>query len=263
MDGLLKLLLAFIAALDAATGAPVDANKMPDRPPITIPTLAPLPTLPLNSAVLSNETAGRKAISGTITNLQEGFVFVDGIPVLIGPATQINGQVRVGLNVQVQAILRADGVLEANELDLSENADVPPATTRPVLQTNKSSTDESLATPTISQEARPASPSIKPTEDIKPLPTEKPEVKAVENPTPEATVRTQVEPTENPAPQPTERIQVEPTDKPQAQPTSKPNEDGSKTVTSGGTSQPDNRNGDSGAGSDSGKEGSEIQPKGD
>ena len=263
MDGLLKLLLAFLATLNAATGAPVDVDNMPDRPSIMIPTLAPLPTLPLNSAVLSTEAVGRKAISGTITNLQEGFVFVSGVPVLIGPSTQVNGQLRVGLDVRVQANLRADGVLEANELDSSERVDVPPAATRAVLQTRENSVDIPLATPTLILEAKPASPEIEPTEQVKPLTREKPEVKPIENPTPQPTERTRVEPTERPGAQSTGETRVEPTEKPQVGTETRPSSDGGKTVESGTSSQPSSRNGDSGASPDSSKDGNEGQERGD
>jgi outer membrane biosynthesis protein TonB len=263
VDGFLKMLVALMAALNAATGAPVDVNNMPDRPPIMIPTLAPLPTQALGSAAPSNEAAGARTISGTITNIQEGFVFVNGVPVLLAPATQVNGQLRVGLDVQVQARLRADGVLEADTLDLREHSDLARETAQPVEQTHKASADEPFATPTLLQEAKPASPEIKPTEDVRPQANEKPEVKSTEKPAAQPTEKAKVEPTAQPAAQPTAKIQVEPTEKPPAQPSTRPSDDGGRTVPNVTTTQPVGRSGDSGMSSDSSKDGSEVQPKGD
>jgi hypothetical protein len=263
VDGLLRVLVAVVAALNAATGAPM--GGMPDRPPIMVPTLAPLPTLPPNAALTVEGEAKTTTFFGTITNIQDGFVFVNGVPVRLGPATLLKGQLRAGLDVQVQAKRRADGFLEADELDLDEKPGAPSATTEPAELPHENAANQPLTTPTAIQESNPSSPQFKPTEYSTPQAAEKPEVKAID--------KAAVEPTEKANTEPTQRANTEPTGKPEVHPTARPNNDGGKTTqgsTSGQTNskEPSKRddagkNEDSGSNRPSGSDGSNSQSGGD
>jgi hypothetical protein len=225
----MKMIVALVAALNAATGAPVDVKSMPDRPPIMVPTLAPLPTLNPSAASPIEGAVGTTAISGIITNIQDGYVFVDGIPVQIGPDTQVKGQLRAGLDVHVQAKRRADGILEADEFDSSGKLEARPATAQPTEQTRNASADEPLATPTLLQEAKPSSIESRPTEDNHLKAAENPEVKPTAQSAALPAENAKVEPTAQPAAQTTGKVQVEPTEKPEVQPTARPSNDGGKT----------------------------------
>ena len=241
--------MAVVAALNVATGAPMDT--MPDRPPIMVPTLAPFPTMLSGAGSPAEGPAKTTALTGTVTNIQDGFVFVNGVPVRLVPATQVNGQLRAGQEVQIQAKLRADGVLEADELDLSEKSDAPPAAAQPTEQTRMTGAVEPVTTPTLVQGAKPSSPELKPTEEVKPGATEKPEVK----------------PTDKPEAHPTEKVQVEPTAKPEARPTARPSGDDGKPAQNGTQGQTEHKdpgkNGDSGSNKDSGKDSADNHSQGD
>ena len=204
MDGLLKALVAVVAALNAATGAPT--GGMPDRPPIMFPTLAPLPILQTDAALPVEGEVKTTTISGTITNIQDGFVFVNGVPVRLGPATLLKGQLRAGLDVQVQAKRRADGFLEADELDLEEKPGAPSMTTEPAEPPHENAANQPAATPAAIQESKPSSMQFKSTEYSTPQAIEKPEVKPID--------KAAVDPTEKAKTEPTEKVQVEPTEKP-------------------------------------------------
>lgn len=252
MDGFLQFLFAVAAALNAATGAPLNAAGMPDHPPIMVPTLAPLPII-LPAATMPAESTKTTAISGTITNIQDGFVFVSGIPVSLGPETQVIGRLRAGSFVLVQATVRADGELEAEKLDIGDDSPAPPETLRPTEQPKAQTSDNPAVKPTATREIKPAtSLEAPPTEKPEAQPTEKPEVKPTEKP--------EVKPTDKPAVQPTEKPEVKPTDKPEVQPAGKPNGDGgsNKGNGSGQTSGTDSgRSGYPGTNSDSSRNGND------
>jgi hypothetical protein len=244
VDGFLRFLFAVVAALNAATGAPLNAAGMPDHPPIMVPTLAPLP-IGLPAATMPAESAKTTAISGTITNIQDGFVFVSGIPVSLGPETQVNGLLRAGSFVLVQATVRADGGLEAEKLDVGEDSPAPREKLRPTEQPQAQTSDNPAVKPTATRE-------IKPAPSLVPQPTDTPAVQPTEKP--------EVKPTDKPAVQPTEKPEVKPTDKPEVQPTGKPNGDGGSNNSngSGQTGGTDSgKGGNPGTNSDSSKSGND------
>ena len=181
MDGFLKTLFALVAALNAATGAPVDVEDLPDRPAIVAPTIRPNPVLFATGT--PSPTSKTTEINGTISTIQGNLIIVSGQRITLVPGSEIKGELKVGAQVKGEIRVRADGGLEAGKLEVGDDRTTPVITAKPSENTGR--------------------------------PTEKPEVKATEA---KPTESVQVKPTEEPEPKPTEKPdsqpQPQPTEKP-------------------------------------------------
>ncbi len=242
MDQILHLVFALIAALNAATGAPVDVNHLPDRPPIVAPTAES------NSIFLATDTPAPTAalqttiITGTITTVQSNLIVVSGQSITIAPDAEIKGHLQVGAVVQVNAVIHTDGSVDANTVQVSEDTGTPTTAAIPTQQAQVTETPgaqateipEATATNLPGPQATP--PPVQATEPTEvqstPVPvqaTQPPEGQPTVKPTP------QPQPTEPPEGQPTVKPtpQPQPTEPPESQPTSKPSPQPQPTATPG------------------------------
>jgi Domain of unknown function (DUF5666) len=220
VDGFLRALFALIAALNAATGAPIDANNMPDRPPIVAPTMERIPhKLPVATSVATKPMVATTTITGTIASMKDGMIVVDGQSITLSSSTQITGSVKTGSPVRVQVKIQSDGTMEAETLEVGHAIGAAVATITPTVL--------SAANPVTTTTQTPAPGETQ----AGPISTETPE--------PDSTEQAQASPTTNPSAQPTGQSTTNPTEQPETQPTSKPS-DGTTTTTgstptSGGT----------------------------
>jgi hypothetical protein len=206
VDGLLRALFALIAALNAATGAPIDPNSMPDRPPIIAPTMERMPrSLPVATLAANGPTV-TTAITGTITSVNGGVIVVNGQSITLGPSTQVKGQIEPGVSVKAQVRVQPDGTLEAENLEVSQDVGTPFATATltgtPSAQTTATGTPGIMPTPSPGATLT-AKPGVSP--------TAQPTVKATESPEAKPTVQATSQPTSKPESQPTQP-QVKPTE---------------------------------------------------
>ncbi len=183
MDGILRALFALIAALDAATGAPVDVDHLPDRPPIAAPTIDLNPVVFATSTPSGRGLPSTVEIFGKISLIRNTSVVVNGHSIVLVPNTQIKGQLDVGASVKVEATKRADGELEAKKLEVSDDLSAVVGTAKPTEPPQARETEKPEIKPTEQVE-------VKPTEKLEAKPTEAPEVKPSEQP--------EVKPTEKP-----------------------------------------------------------------
>lgn len=197
MDGILRVLWAVFAALNVATGAPVDAENLPDRPAIVAPTINPNPVLFATITPLPAPSTAE--VDGIISTIQDNIVIVNGQRITLVASTQVNGQLKVGAPLKAQVRVLTNGGLEADHLEVG---DVP-----------------SAATDSVKPNGNPAQPTGKPevkatetkwVENAQPSPTDNSQVK----PTGQSEPQPQPQPTDKPEPQP----QPQPTDKPETQP---------------------------------------------
>ncbi|HEX7588171.1 MAG TPA: DUF5666 domain-containing protein [Anaerolineae bacterium] len=188
---------------------------MPDRPPIMMPTLAPLPSEPPIATLPTEKPEATTAISGTITIIADNFIVVGSLPVSFGPDTRINGQLKAGAFVQVEAKIRANGELEANKLDVTEELAAPHAALNP--------TDQLQVQPVVQATVQPTAPQERGSDgNLQVRPPETPEAHSTEKP--------QVKP----ADQPTEDLQVKQRDQPEVHPTEKSGGNNSHSDNNGG-----------------------------
>ena len=239
MDQILHLILTLIAALNAATGAPVDVNHLPDRPPIVAPTMES------NSIILATDTPAPTAvlqttiITGTITTVQSNLIVVSGQSITIAPDAQIKGHLQVGAVVQVNAVIHTDGSVDANTVQVSEEIGTPTQQAQATETPGAQSTETPEATATNVPGVQPTPPLVQATEpaEIQPTPplvqpTPVP-VQATEPPESQPTVKPTPQPTEPPEGQPTVKPTPQPTEPPESQPTSKPSSQPQPTATPG------------------------------
>jgi hypothetical protein len=181
VDGILRVLLAVFAALNAATGAPVNAEDLPDRPAIVAP------TLDWNSVLFATITplpATRTAeVDGIISTIRGDVLIVGGQRITLVANTQVNGELKVGAPLKGRVRILADGELEADHLEVG---DVPSPTANVVKPSGN------LTQPTEKPEVKATE--IKPVENAQVNPTDKPEVKPTEKPD----AQPQPKPTEKP-----------------------------------------------------------------
>jgi uncharacterized membrane protein YgcG len=120
LDSFVRLLLALVAALNSAVAAPLDAGEMPDRPPIVAPTAQSFPaaavtaTLPLRQSITV-------VVGGTVTEMQAGMIVVSGEPIQLSPSTTVNGNLKVGAEVNVEAN-RSGESLQATQVEVNDDA---------------------------------------------------------------------------------------------------------------------------------------------
>lgn len=202
MDGILRVLWAVFAALNVATGAPVDAENLPDRPAIVAPTINPNPVLFATITPLPAPSTAE--VDGIISTIQDNIVIVNGQRITLVASTRVNGQLKVGAPLKAQVRVLTNGGLEADHLEVG---DVP-----------------SAAADSVKPNGNPAQPTGKP--EVKAT-----ETKPVENAQPSPTDNSQVKPTgqpeTQPPPQPTDKPETQPPppSPPQPQPTEKPSGD--------------------------------------
>ncbi len=245
MDGFLRALFALIAALNAATGAPIDANNMPDRPPIIAPTMERIPrTSPKATLAATKPVAATTAITGTIASMKDGVIVVNGQSITLSASTQIKGQVKTGAAVTVVVKVQSDGALEAEKLEVSTEAGTASGTTTPTGQASASpattGTPSAGATQTVGVGST-GTPDPKSTEQAQSSPTA--------NPPAQSTEESKTNPTPAPQVQPTEQQQSNPTEAPTTESTQKSTDSTSSTSstpTSGstGTTNTDGGSGD-------------------
>jgi len=234
VDPILRALIAFIAALNAATGAPADVEHMPDRPPIVAPTARSIPAVDGTAASSQTDLPKITAISGKITNVQDGQITVNGQNITLDSNTQVTGQLKVGASVKVVVRVREDGRLEAGTLEVGEDS-APSVTANPTEKPDSQTAGK---------------PEVKPTDKPQGALTGNSESKSTETPESKPAVAPEVKPPPQPAAQPTEKPEVKPPDKPSGSGDSnKSGGDSSKTSTSGQTSGGDSKSsGDGGSG---------------
>ena len=186
MDGFLRALLALIAALNAATGAPVDTDNMPDRPPIVAPTMERIPrTLPVATSAVP-EPAATTTITGTISGIKSGLIVVNGKSITLTSSTQVKGQLKTGVSVSVVVRVQPDGTLEAEKLEVGTETNAAVTAFTPTGQASANST-ATTQTPGPGATPKPGAGS-----------TETPEAKSTEPGQPSPTVKPQSQPTGQP-----------------------------------------------------------------
>ena len=234
MDPILRALIAFIAALNAATGAPADFEQMPDRPPIVAPTAQSIPAVEATVAPSQTDLPKITAISGKVTNFQDGQIIVNGQSITLDPNTHVTGQLKLGAAVKVVVRVREDGSLEAGSLEVGEDS-APSATAHPTEKPDSQTASK---------------PAVNPTDKPQGTSTGSSEFKSAETPESKPAVAPEVKPSQQPAAQPTEQPEVKPTEKPSGSGDSnKSGGDSGKTSTSGQTSDGDSKSSsDSGSG---------------
>lgn len=109
MDGVMQALAALLAAVAAASGAPVDLGNSPDRPAIVAPVLAPDPSVKPGSGTTAD-------INGTIQSVQGNVIIVNGVRVTLEKNTQVNGSLAQGAPVQVSGVKQTDGSVIARQV---------------------------------------------------------------------------------------------------------------------------------------------------
>jgi Domain of unknown function (DUF5666) len=222
VDGFLRALFALIAALNAATGAPIDANNMPDRPPIIAPTMERIPrTSPKATLAATEPVAATTAITGTIASMKDGVIVVNGQSITLSSSTQVKGEVKTGATVSVVVKVQSDGALEAETLEVSTDAGTASGTTTP--------TGQASASPATTE-----TPSAGATQSLGAGSNGTPEPKSTEQAQSSPTANPSAQSTEQSKTSPTPAPQVQPTEQPQANPTQK-SSDGNNTTTSGST----------------------------
>ncbi len=215
MDGFLRALFALIAALNAATGAPIDANNMPDRPPIIAPTMERIPhTAPKATLATTQPIAATTTFTGTIASMQDGVIVVNGQSITLSSSTQIKGQLKTGASVSVVVKVQSDGALEAEKLEVSTDVGVAGGTTTPTGQAKAN--PDTTGTPGAGLTQTPGAgstgtPVPKSTEQAKTSPTANPPAQQTEQPKTSPTTA-QVQPTEQPQTNPTQAPKTEPTE---------------------------------------------------
>lgn len=113
MNGLMQALLALMAAMNVATGTPVDSHNSPDRPAIVAPVPASVTT---KSSTSSNSTE----VVGAIQSVTSNSITVNGVTITLGKNAEVKGTLKVGDVVKVEATKQADGSLLASEVSVSK-----------------------------------------------------------------------------------------------------------------------------------------------
>ena len=109
MDGVIQALAALLAAVAAASGAPVDLGNSPDRPAIVAPVPAPDPSVKPGSGTIAD-------INGTIQSVQGNVIVVNGVRVTLEKNTQVDGSLAQGAPVQVSGVRQTDGSVIARQV---------------------------------------------------------------------------------------------------------------------------------------------------
>ncbi len=137
----METLIALLAAMNAALGAPANTTSAPDRPAIVqpaaqgtlvapsarlnaIPALGPA-VLPANGSETATPAATRNdsvEVKGTIQNIRGAVVFINNQPIVLDPNVQVKGALVVGAYVQVEGT-QVGNVLFAREIEVQSADD--------------------------------------------------------------------------------------------------------------------------------------------
>jgi hypothetical protein len=123
--------LAALVAFAAATGSPIDADKLPDRPVIVQPVPASAPVrngLPAASKLNATQDDSTKSnsinkvedveLKGTIQKVSGNTITVNGQSITIAPSTKVEGKLEVGATVRVEG-MNQNGSFVAKEVNVT------------------------------------------------------------------------------------------------------------------------------------------------
>lgn len=112
MNDVMATVLALIAALSAATGHPVDAGRMPDRPAIVAPA-------PSSAGATNSSKSSGVEIEGTLASINGNTIIVNGQQVTLDAKTKVGGKLQAGATVQVEGT-RQNGTILAKQVDVKK-----------------------------------------------------------------------------------------------------------------------------------------------